>query len=397
MKAYEQIYIQKIDTSVKKDMYLLVHNERYFEASHDLVELLVCLQNEDTLKEAIELYLSKKEGRYTYTQVEQLIMSHVFPIFNEETIGKPKKIFIYNKELFSSKTIDHFSDIFRFLFHKACVLTIIIVALVLNGYFFYSTKDLLTFNNMANLYVIVSLLFFIVLSSLFHELGHASACKYFGIRHGGIGFGLYLNFPVLYTDVTAVWRLDRKKRCIVNIAGVYFQLYILLALLTVYWLTHADIVRYMILTVNLGFIMTLNPFFKFDGYWMASDMLGVPNLRQRSWEWIVYLYKRIRKIPVNEKPYLLSVSKMSKCGLLIYSIVVNIFMGYYFFYILPKFLYRFIQSFPGEVRQLVLYLSNGIAPSFALLHSIVTQLLVLFLMGIFVNSFFRSFIHAKRK
>lgn len=397
MKAYEQIYIQKIDTSVKKDMYLLVHNERYFEASHDLVELLVCLQKEDTLKEAIELYLSKKEGRYTYTQVEQLIMSYVFPIFNEETIGKPKKTFIYNKELFSSKAIDHFSDIFRFLFHKACVLTIIIVALVLNGYFFYSTKDLLTFNNMANLYVIVSLLFFIVLSSLFHELGHASACKYFGIRHGGIGFGLYLNFPVLYTDVTAVWRLDRKKRCIVNIAGVYFQLYILLALLTVYWLTHADIVRYMILTVNLGFIMTLNPFFKFDGYWMVSDMLGIPNLRQRSREWIVYLYKRIRKIPVNEKPYLLSVSKMSRCGLLIYSIVVNIFMGYYFFYILPKFLYRFIHSFPGEVRQLVLYLSNGIAPSFALLHSIVTQLLVLFLMGIFVNSFFRSFIHAKRK
>ena len=68
--------------------------------------------------------------------------------------------------------------------------------------------------------MVVGLLVFMVVSSLFHELGHASACKHFGIRHGGIGFGLYLNFPVLYTDVTEVWRLRRADRCIVNLGGV---------------------------------------------------------------------------------------------------------------------------------------------------------------------------------
>lgn len=59
-----------------------------------------------------------------------------------------------------------------------------------------------------NAYSIIGLLAFVLLSSFFHELGHASACKYFEVKHGGIGFGLYLNFPVLYTDVTEVWKLN---------------------------------------------------------------------------------------------------------------------------------------------------------------------------------------------
>lgn len=99
---------------------------------------------------------------------------------------------------------------------------------------------------------------------------------------------------MLYTDVTEVWRLRRTDRCIVNLAGVYFQMYILLAVLALFYATGSDTLRYMILTLNLGFIMTLNPFFKFDGYWIASDVLGIPNLRNRSKELLNYLYSRIR-------------------------------------------------------------------------------------------------------
>lgn len=48
------------------------------------------------------------------------------------------------------------------------------------------TKFLLSYNGC---YYETGLLLFILASSFFHELGHASACKYFGLRHGGIGFG----------------------------------------------------------------------------------------------------------------------------------------------------------------------------------------------------------------
>lgn len=209
----------------------------------------------------------------------------------------------------------------------------------------------------------------------------ASACKYFGVRHGGIGFGLYLNFPVLYTDVTEVWKLDRKQRCVVNIAGVYFQCYWLIGLLIGYLLTGNDILRFLILTMNFGFLMTMNPFFKFDGYWIASDLLGVPNLRTRSKELLTYWYKQIRKQPITRIPYLLQISPTAKYGLLIYSIAVNLFMGFYFLYIIPIFLYQFVHTFPNAVNELIFYLSNGMTPPFILLRNIGSQLIFLALIG----------------
>ena len=142
--------------------------------------------------------------------------------------------------------------------------------------------------------------------------------------------------------------------------------------------------RYLILTLNLGFVMTLNPFFKFDGYWLASDILGVPNLRARSKEVIAYFIRKWRGKPSGAKPYLLQVKRASRYGLLVYSVVVNVFMAYYFCYILPKFLVSFVQSFPEEVSQLVMYLSNGITPSFALLRNIGMQLVLLALVGMMV-------------
>lgn len=258
---------------------------------------------------------------------------------------------------------------------------IFIIVMALDLFFFFTVNDLLLFNNKVDIYMVTGLLVFILFSSFSHELGHASACKYFGVRHGGVGFGLYLNFPVLYTDVTEVWKLDRKQRCIVNMAGVYFQCYWLIGLLVGYLLTSNDILRYLILIMNFGFLMTLNPFFKFDGYWIASDLLGVPNLRTRSKELLGYWYKRIRKQPIKAVPYLLQIRPAAKYGLLAYSIVVNLFMGFYFFYIIPSFLYRFVSTFPDTINELILYLSNGMTPPFALLRNIGSQLLFLALIG----------------
>lgn len=51
-----------------------------------------------------------------------------------------------------------------------------------------------------------------------------------------------------------------QKRCIVNIAGVYFQLFCLIGLLCFFFFAGYDILRYMILMMDLGLLMTLNPF-----------------------------------------------------------------------------------------------------------------------------------------
>lgn len=378
---YGKIIIYPLDSSTKKNQFILSCNGRYYEASLAVAELVETLQQYQTEEEGIAVYIHRTEGKYTQEQVLQVINKFIKPLF---AATKKKRTFLYEKELFSAATIDKFSDMFRLLFNKLCMKLILAITFILNIYFFLSTDNLLLFNSQVTVYVIAGLFVFMITSSFFHELGHASACKHFGLHHGGIGFGLYLNFPVLYTDVTEVWKLSRMQRCVVNIAGVYFQCYWLLILLVAFLLTNNDMLRYLILIMNLGFLMTLNPFFKFDGYWIASDILGVPNLRARSLELLSYWYKRICKYPIEKKPYLLQIRSLEKYGLLLYTIVVNLFMGFYFFYIIPTFFYRFVHTFPGKINELILYLSNNITPPFALLRNIGSQLLFLMLIGYFL-------------
>lgn len=389
MEHYKQIHIQPLASASVQKRFLLVCNGRHYEAGTPMVDLIRCLQQEATREKAVAAFIEKQKGVFSYAQVEDVITRLIQPMFADD--AKPRKrTFLYERELFSASVIDRFSDACSFLFRKTVMFPLMIAVLAADICFFCITDNLLTFNGSANAYMVIGMLIFMVASSLFHESGHASACKHFGIRHGGIGFGLYLNFPVLYTDVTEVWRLRRTDRCIVNLAGVYFQMYILLAVLALFYATGSDTLRYMILTLNLGFIMTLNPFFKFDGYWIASDVLGIPNLRNRSKELLNYLYSRIRGRAESERSYLLQTNRLGRYGLLVYTVVVNLFMGYYFFYILPKFMVDFVASFPDEIHQLVLYLSNGMAPSFALLRNIFMQLVLLGLVGFMLYNVIRK-------
>ena len=390
MEDYRKIEIQKLETSLKKNCYLISCNGIYYEASDAIVGLIKALQFYDSKEEAISFYIKEKQGKYTKEQITQLVDNYISRILSKTTTLN-NKTFLYQKELLSALAIDRFSNACSFIFQSPFMWVITIITLLLDIYFFFSTNNIFQLNEQIGIYGTIGLLIFIVVSSFFHELGHASACKYYKLKHGGIGFGLYLNFPVLYTNVTEIWKLDRKRRCIVNIAGVYFQCTFLSVLLIIYFIINSEIVKYMILIMNLNFLITLNPFFKFDGYWIISDMLGIPNLNDRSKELIVYLGRRFLRLPICGVPYLMQINKMVRCSLLIYAVLVNLFMAFYFFYVIPKFFYSFIYSFPEQLKQLIMYLSNRITPSFALLHTIGTQFLSLSLIIYVLFMLFRSF------
>lgn len=389
MNKFNDIKISSFASSATDKRYLLSYNGSYYEANQLVVGLIEELQNSSNIDDAVKSYGIKMNGKYSSEQINAVVDKLIKPILEAKPV---KRSFIYQKEIFSVETIDRFSNSFRFLFTPWVMGCGIALAFLLDLYFLIFTDNLLVFNNAVNAYLIIGLFVFMLGSSLFHELGHAAACKYFGVRHGGIGFGLYLNFPVLYTDVTSVWNLDWKKRCIVNIAGVYFQCYILIVLLLLFFVSGNDMLRYLILTMNLGLLMTLNPFFKFDGYWIVSDWLGIPNLRARSLELLKYWVQRICKKSGNKIPYLLKISSKAKYGLLLYSIVVNLFMGFYFLYIIPQFLYRFFSSFPREFNELILYLSNRMTPSFTLLRNISGQILFLVFLCYFLYNLIRPFL-----
>ena len=70
---------------------------------------------------------------------------------------------------------------------------------------------------------LLAVLVSIVVATAFHEIGHASACRYCGARPGEMGVGVYLIWPAFYCDVTEAYRLDRRGRLRTDLGGVYFN------------------------------------------------------------------------------------------------------------------------------------------------------------------------------
>lgn len=120
-----------------------------------------------------------------------------------------------------------------------------------------------------------------MLSGLIHELGHTSACRYFKCRHGAIGVGLYFIFPAWYADVTAAWMLPAKQRAVVDLGGVYFQSIFLIAVDAFALLTGDPMALKLVWLITFTMLFTLNPVFKFDGYWLLSDLSGLHNLHKQ--------------------------------------------------------------------------------------------------------------------
>ena len=127
-----------------------------------------------------------------------------------------------------------------------------------------------------------------------HELGHVSACRRFGARPNDIGFTVYWVFPAFYSDVTTAWQLERKHRVIVDLGGMFFQL----AVGCLYWLafriTGWAALEAALVMILYACLFSLNPIFKFDGYWMLADALGVTHLSRQPRRILRYLVDRLR-------------------------------------------------------------------------------------------------------
>lgn len=126
-----------------------------------------------------------------------------------------------------------------------------------------------------------------------HELGHFSACWRYRCEPEAIGIGIYILYPVFYADVSAAWRLPRWQRSVVDVGGMYFQLLFSILLFLHHRLTGDTISLWSIVLIDATIISNLNPLLKWDGYWLLSDAFGLPNLHQRTGDFLKQLFARL--------------------------------------------------------------------------------------------------------
>ncbi|WP_448208322.1 HlyD family efflux transporter periplasmic adaptor subunit [Azospirillum sp. sgz302134] len=125
-------------------------------------------------------------------------------------------------------------------------------------------------------------------AKLAHELGHAYTARRYGCRVPSMGIVFLVLWPVPYTDVTDAWKLvSRRQRLAIGAAGMATEL-ILAAYATLAWSFLPDgparSVAFLLASSTwlLTLAVNLNPLMRFDGYFLLSDALDVPNLQDRA-------------------------------------------------------------------------------------------------------------------
>ncbi|MBX3363686.1 MAG: PqqD family peptide modification chaperone [Phycisphaeraceae bacterium] len=149
----------------------------------------------------------------------------------------------------------------------------------------------------ANL-AIMGLLFLLI--RIIHEFGHATACKAMGGRCTELGVIMIAGIlPLPYCDATSAWRFPEvRKRVLVSAAGMMVEGF--LASIAVFvWiftepgqLAHAIAFQAMVVSGVTTIIFNANPLLRYDGYYILSDLTGIPNLAMRARDLWKYFIQR---------------------------------------------------------------------------------------------------------
>ncbi|UCG14126.1 MAG: PqqD family peptide modification chaperone [Deltaproteobacteria bacterium] len=145
----------------------------------------------------------------------------------------------------------------------------------------------------------------LVVVKIFHEMGHAFACKHFGTQEGtggevhqmGVTFLVFTPLP--FVDASSSWALRSKlHRIVVGASGMLVELAIA-SIAAILWVrtgegttVHAIAYNIMVIASVSTLLFNGNPLLRYDAYYILLDVLEIPNLESRSRLYVYYLVKR---------------------------------------------------------------------------------------------------------
>ena len=241
--------------------------------------------------EAIAALVSADLGRSLDAgQVRYLITAKLLPLGVVAAQGAPRALPKANPlfslrargTLLPERTVNLLGALLRPLFHWPVVVAVVSSMLAMDYWLFFvhglggGIQQVL--RDPAALLAVLGLS---LISALFHECGHAAGCRYGGARPGVIGAGIYLVWPSFFTNVTDSYRLSRVGRLRTDLGGLYFNTVFMLALAGLYVATSSQVLLLVIAVTHLEMLDQLLPFVRFDGYFILSDFIGIPDLFAR--------------------------------------------------------------------------------------------------------------------
>jgi len=308
-----------------------------------VVDLLELFDGWRTVDEAIAAYRQRHAEYHTDERLRQLLDTFLMPkglvLCDAESRVEIRRRDDYRRSflylqlpLITSRLVNPIANACKWAFHRPVMIASLIAFVAMHIYFYGAlvpgydlAVNQLSFGN------ILMLMLLSTIGTFAHEFGHASAAAFYGCKRLQIGWGLYILFAVLYTDVSDAWKLPRRQRAVVDLGGVYFQSFFLAAMLALFAATGQTIYLFAFLFSDIGIATSFNPFLRLDGYWLLSDAFGILNLRQQS----LRLLRRGAGRLIGRKPKGDSgLSRRATAVLAGYS-----FLSLFFFFYLVKLLY----------------------------------------------------------
>jgi putative peptide zinc metalloprotease protein len=332
--------IRKKFTVVKKENHKVLiiiegaTKNSYLYCDQEIVSILELVDGKDALSD-INNKLQNVDIQISIEDLHDTLFNKFNKLVTDNDIEKQSNGFLFlNFVLINEKKVKKIASHFSFIFKsEKFVFSSFTFFIFLTGYILFFTKR--NFDITSQSILILPVISLVVL--IFHEIGHATACYTYGAKNGPIGFGFYLLTPVMYADVTDSWKLTKDKRLLIDIAGLYMEGLIMTIFTVIYYLSGIDFFLYVAIVIIFNTVININPFLKFDGYWILCDLTNTYNLRELSDRNLIDLLK------LKTKAF-----KASNYLFAFYALLNFLFLGWFLFY-MTYFRFMDLVEFPINI------------------------------------------------
>ncbi|HEX4038449.1 MAG TPA: efflux RND transporter periplasmic adaptor subunit [Acidobacteriaceae bacterium] len=182
----------------------------------------------------------------------------------------------------------------------------------------------------------------------FHESAHALTCKHYGGQVHAMGFHLIYLSPAFFVDVTeALVYATRWQRLITILAGIGIELFFCAIATVIWWGTppgsgvHDLAYKIMLITGVAVVVVNMNPLIKLDGYYAFSEIIGFPDIKEKSTAYLSGLLRHdLFHLPVEVD----FVPKRRRAGYVTYAILSGIY-SYALLFAVVRFSYNVFSKF----------------------------------------------------
>lgn len=383
LKVKAEVEISVFDDGNDQPCYLITMNGRQWKVSETIYYILFSMDGKRTVEELQGFLHDRFSLRISKQKLEQVIeLTLVRNGILEGTIATtepPHNKMMWGKFTLLRPSVIAKLKIFIFLFHKKTLMGLSSLAVIWLAYILFAYSNTQVISSMFSLDIkdIALCVFFIFATGLIHEFGHSIAAMSYGVAPGRIGVGVYFVMPVMFSDVTRIWRIKRHQRVIVDLGGMYLQcVFLMLSFLFNALFLHSHLLNIAILLSGFTILGNFNPFIKFDGYWVLVDYLGITEVKTVIYQlWANLFYKVLGRPAV---PVLLSTGK--KVIMYIYSLLTVCFFASFIRFLVESWILAFhnlrdditalLKLTPSQVNisfaEAVRYLSDRITTYIAL-------------------------------